>query len=84
MNTENKSNAPAGRRTSSSVLARKIAILCLSLALGISIVFTVVSLINIANITDKHLRSTAELTMRYLNLDIHDAILPSLDLTNTV
>ncbi|MDR0476108.1 MAG: methyl-accepting chemotaxis protein [Treponema sp.] len=84
MNTENKLNAPAARQTNSSVLARKIAILCLSLTLGISIIFTTVSLINFANITDKNLRSTAELTMRYLNLDIHNAILPSLDLTNTV
>jgi methyl-accepting chemotaxis protein len=84
MNTENKLNTPAAGRTNFSVLARKIAILCLCLALGISIAFTVVSLINLANITDKNLRSTAELTMRYLNLDIHNAILPSLDLTNSV
>jgi hypothetical protein len=49
------------------VLARKIAALCLSLALGISAIFTVVNLINLADKTNKNLHSTAELTMRYIN-----------------
>jgi len=72
------------KRINSSILARKIAVLCLSLALGISVVFTIVSLLNITDIINRNLESKAELTMRYINLDINNAILPSMDLTNSV
>jgi len=83
MNVGNNQKVVA-RRASFGVLARKIALLSLSLTLGISITFTVVNLINLQDITDRNLQSTAELTMRYINLDINNAILPSLDLTNSV
>jgi methyl-accepting chemotaxis protein len=73
-----------GQRGNSSILARRIIVLCLSLVFTISVVFTAVNLLNIANITNRNLKSTAELTMRYLNLDISAAILPALDLTNSV
>ena len=69
------------RQRNSSVLARRIAILCLSLVLTISIVFTVVSLLNIDGISTRNLQSTAELTMRYINLDINSTILPAMNLT---
>jgi len=83
MTAGNNSNAGA-HRTKFSVLARKIALLSLSLTLGISIIFTVISLKNIEDITERNLQSAAELTMRYINLDIHAAILPSMDLTNSI
>jgi methyl-accepting chemotaxis protein len=72
------------RRGNSNVLARRIIVLCLSLVFTISAVFTALNLVNIVNITNRNLKSTAELTMRYLNLDINAAILPALDLTNSV
>ncbi|MDR0496570.1 MAG: methyl-accepting chemotaxis protein [Treponema sp.] len=68
----------------SSVLARRIITLCLSLAFTISIVFTSVILVSLSNISNRNLRATAELEMRYLNLDIQHAILPALDLTNSI
>ena len=68
----------------SSVLARRITVLCLSLVITISIIFTVFTLINIDGISNRNLQSTAELTMRYINLDIQSTILPALDLTNSV
>ncbi|MCL2066886.1 MAG: methyl-accepting chemotaxis protein [Treponema sp.] len=64
----------------SSVLSKRITILCLSLVLTISIIFTVVNLVNLGNITNRNLRSTAALTMRNLNLDIHNAILPAMSM----
>ncbi|MCL2066885.1 MAG: methyl-accepting chemotaxis protein [Treponema sp.] len=72
------------RKPSSSVLSKRITILCLSLVLAISIIFTVVNLVNLGNITNRNLRSAAALTMRNLNLDVHNAILPALDLTNSI
>ena len=74
----------SGKRRKSSVMARRIVTLCLSLVLTISIVITVVTLVNITKVTNKNLYSKAELTMRYINLDIRNAILPSIDLTNSV
>ena len=68
----------------SSVLARRITILCLSLVLAISIIFTVVTLVNLKNITNRSLHSKAELTVRSLNLDVGNAILPAIDATNNM
>ena len=82
--TRNTGNKPAIKKAGSSVLARRIIMLCLSLVLTISVVFTVVSLVNLSNVTNRSLRSTAELTMRYVNVDIHRAILPALDLTGDI
>ncbi|MCL1818635.1 MAG: cache domain-containing protein, partial [Spirochaetaceae bacterium] len=82
MNAGGEPFAPAARRV--NVLARRIVLLCLSLVLVISIIFAAMSLASLANISDRNLRSTAELTMRYLNLDIQSAILPALDLTNNM
>ena len=80
MNNEDGSNNTSARKTRSSVLSKRIAILCLSLVLAISIIFTTVNLINLANITNRNLRSTAALTMRNLNLDIYNAILPAMNM----
>ena len=74
----------AAQQAHSSVLARRIVILCLSLVFAISIAFTVVSLVNLSNVSSRNLQSTAGLTMRYLNYDVQNALLPALDLTNSV
>ena len=68
----------------SSVLARRIVLLCLSLVISISLIFTIVDLVNLANITNRSLYSRAELTLRYLNLDIQNTILPALNVTNNI
>ena len=75
---------PAAGKVKTGVLARRITILCLFLVISISIIFTVVNLVNLNGVTNRNLKSTAELTMRYINLDIQYAILPALDLTNSV
>jgi hypothetical protein len=54
MNTGNGKKI-ADRKANSSVLAMKITALYLSLALGISVIFTVVNLINLTDITGKNL-----------------------------
>ena len=82
--TTNTSGKFVVKRSNSSVLAKRIAFLCLSLVLTISIIFTVVTLVNLSRMTDRNLRFTAGLTMRYLNLDVHEAILPAMNLTSTI
>ena len=66
----------------SSVLAKRISLLCLSLVLAISVIFTAVTLVNLKNITTRSLYSKAELTVRFLNRDVQNAILPAIDATN--
>jgi len=80
--TMNKTGKSA-RQANSSVLAKRIIALCLFPVITISIIFTLVSLVNLSDITDRHIKSTAEITMRYLNIDVHNAILPALDLTDS-
>src|SRR5215469_3604075 len=72
------------RRGSRSKLALKIGVLCLSIALIISVVLTTVNLLNLSDIKDKNLETVTELTMRYLNSDIQNAILPALNMTSTL
>ena len=72
------------RRAKSSVLARRIITLCLSLVLSISVIFTVVNLINLTNITNRNLQTTAVLNMSYLNVGVQNALLPALDITNSL
>ena len=71
-------------KKSKSVLAKRIVILCLSLVFSSSTAFTVKFFINLADINDRNLRAMADLTMRYLNLDIELAIGPAINLTNSV
>ena len=71
------------QQTHSSVLAKRIIILCLSLVITISVIFTGVALVNLGRITDRNLRTTTELTMRNLNLDIQSALNPALDLISS-
>ncbi|MDR0402679.1 MAG: methyl-accepting chemotaxis protein, partial [Treponema sp.] len=60
-------------------LAFQILALCLSLVILISVVLSVLFMSNINRITEENLRSTAEITMRYLNVDIQYALSPFLD-----
>jgi methyl-accepting chemotaxis protein len=73
----------APRQDKSGVLARRIIILCISLVLTILIVFTLILFVNLSNNADRNLRSTAELTMRYINMDIQNTLLPAIDLANS-
>jgi methyl-accepting chemotaxis protein len=68
----------------SGVLAKQITLLCLSPILIISIVFTIVTLININGISNRNLQSTAELTMSNINFDIHNTLMPAMDLSSSV
>jgi methyl-accepting chemotaxis protein len=63
-------------------LAFQILVLCLSLVILISIVLSFVFMSNINRITGENLRSTAEITMRYLNADIQYVLTPFLDIVN--
>jgi archaellum component FlaC len=72
------------KRRKSSVLARKIIILCLSLTLSISIAGAVVLIRSESKNADKYMRDIALHTLRYINLDVQNAILPSQDLTNSI
>jgi methyl-accepting chemotaxis protein len=64
-------------------LASQILVLCLSLVILISLVLSVVFMSNINRIAGGNLRSTAEITMRYLNADIQHALAPFLDMVNS-
>jgi methyl-accepting chemotaxis protein len=70
--------------THSNVMAKRIVTLCLSLTLSISIIYTVVNLINLSTITNRNLKNTAELDMKYLNESVQHALLPAIDLTNSI
>ena len=72
------------QRSNSSVLARRIVTLCLSLVLSISAIFTAVNLVTLLGITRRNLQDTVDLTVNYLNMDVRNALLPALDLTNTI
>ncbi|MDR0586940.1 MAG: methyl-accepting chemotaxis protein [Treponema sp.] len=63
-------------------LAAQVLLLCLSLVILISAVLSAVFMSNINRITGKNLRSTAEITMRYLNTDIQYALAPSFAMTS--
>ena len=63
-------------------LAFQILVLCLSPVILISIVLSVVFMSNISRITAENLRSRAEITMRYLNMDIQHALAPSYAMTS--
>jgi methyl-accepting chemotaxis protein len=52
------------------------------LVIVISVVFSVIFMSNINKITGENLRSTAEMTMRYINTDIQCALTPFLDMVN--
>src|SRR5215469_4068366 len=78
------SKSTFARRGNQSKLALKIGVLCLSIALVISVVLTTVNLLNLSDIKDKNLETVTELTMRYLNSDIQNAILPALNMTSTL
>ena len=67
-----------------SVLAKRILILCLSLVLTVSFVMSWRFLTNLAGVNNRNLRATADITMRYLNLDVQNAIEPALNLANSV
>ena len=72
------------KRTKSNVLGRRIVILSLSLVLAISIVLTTATLVNITGISRRNLQTTTELTMRSINMGIHNTILPAMNLTENV
>jgi methyl-accepting chemotaxis protein len=61
-------------------LAFQILVLCLSPVVLISVVLSALFMSNISRITEENLRSTAEITMRYLNADIQYALTPFLDM----
>jgi methyl-accepting chemotaxis protein len=61
-------------------LSSQILVLCLALVILISVVLSAVFMSNINKIAEEHLRSTAEITMRYLNADIRHALSPFLDM----
>jgi len=84
LNIAGASDKQSERKTNSSVLARRIIILCLSMVISITIVFTVVNLLNLNTISSRNLETVSELTMRYINMGIQNAILPAMDLTTNV
>jgi methyl-accepting chemotaxis protein len=59
-------------------------VLCLSIGLTISIVLTVVNLVTLNGITHRNIRTTAELSINRLNLNVQNSILPALDMTNSI
>ncbi|MDR2313723.1 MAG: methyl-accepting chemotaxis protein [Spirochaetaceae bacterium] len=61
-------------------LAFQILILCLTLVILISVVLSAFFMSNLGRITAGNLRSTADITMRYLNADIQHALTPFLDM----
>jgi methyl-accepting chemotaxis protein len=61
-------------------LAFQVLVLCLSPVILVSIVLSAVFMSNINRITEENLRSAAEITMRYLNADIQQALTPFLDM----
>jgi methyl-accepting chemotaxis protein len=63
-------------------LAFQVLILCLSPVILISVVLSAVFMSNLNRITVENLRSTAEITMRYLNTDIQYALAPSFAMTS--
>ena len=65
-------------------MGRRIVTLCLSLVVAITIILTVTILSNINRISSRNLQTTTELTMRSINQNIHGAILPALNLTETL
>ena len=73
-----------GKRKKSGVLARRIMVLCLSLTLSISVAGAVVLIRSESRNADKYMRDVALHTLRYINLDVQNSILPSIDLTNTI
>ena len=79
--TGKTANITGKRRINSSVLGRRIIMLCLSLVIFISVIFTVVALVSISNITNRNLQNTAALTVKYIDLDVRNSILPAFDLT---
>jgi methyl-accepting chemotaxis protein len=74
---EEKNMRQNKRHTSLSV---QILILCLGLVLIISTAVSVVFMVNINRVTGQNLRSVAEITVQYLNVDIQHALAPFLDM----
>ncbi|MDR2953097.1 MAG: methyl-accepting chemotaxis protein [Treponema sp.] len=72
------------KRGNSSVLAGKILLLCLSLTLSIGITGTIMLVTSETKNADRYMRDIALHTLRYINLDIQNAILPAIDLTNSI
>ena len=68
----------------STVLGRRITILCLSLVFSVSAVFIINFFINMASTNENYLRTRADLTMRYLNLDIQTHLEPAINLVENV
>ncbi|ULQ58931.1 methyl-accepting chemotaxis protein [Brucepastera parasyntrophica] len=62
----------------------QILILCLTLVLVISITLSIVFMYNIQKIIENNLRSTAEITMKYLDMDIQYTLSPSFDMTESI
>ncbi|MDR2865513.1 MAG: methyl-accepting chemotaxis protein, partial [Spirochaetaceae bacterium] len=62
-------------------LSFQILVLCLGSVLMISTIFAVIFMINLAKITEKNLRSNADITMRYLNADIQNTLAPAIQMT---
>jgi methyl-accepting chemotaxis protein len=67
-----------GRTVSLSV---QIIILCLSLVFAISALISILTLSNISKVSDSNLRSTAKITMQYLDADIQIILASPLDIT---
>ena len=83
-NTTNIAGKPILQRKNSSVLPRRIIALCLSLVLSIAVVITLVNLANLYKITDQHLKTTAKLSMGYVMEGVQNALLPAIDVTNSL
>ncbi len=64
-------------------LSIQILILCLTLVLLISIIFSLLFVSNANRITKKNFLATAEITMKYLESDIQNALSKSFDMTNS-
>ncbi|WP_461246158.1 methyl-accepting chemotaxis protein [Treponema sp. R6D11] len=84
MKNEGSVGKTAEKRGKSSVLSRKIIILCLSLTLSISIAGAVILIKGESKNAHKYMHDMALDELRYINLDIEKALMPALNLTENV
>ncbi|MCL2793083.1 MAG: methyl-accepting chemotaxis protein [Spirochaetaceae bacterium] len=82
-NSLKKTNNPTAK-ANSSVLARRITILCLSLVFSISIITTVLSLLSLSNFTNQNLQIRAEISVDLINAEVQNSLNAAINMTNTL
>ena len=71
-------------KANSSVLARRITILCLSLVFSISIIITVMSLLSLSNITNQNLQIRAKISVDLINSEVQNSLNAAINITNAL